>query len=234
MYKEKVLKPLEDELKEIEYELALPVPKISFLDKLFNFITKKASAKIERKSYLDLLKSRKEKLEEELRFAVDSSPQVLLSLLEYPSKDITLDESDLAFLQQYVLERSEVKIGSPEELIGVHKSNYLMNGGIIQTPKSTGAKQEKTIEIKGKEYPISNKVGNDTTHISFNGPVETAAGSLRESSWVDSKYVFLAPFRNIDPSNIINIRPEDTQFDGDLRFRDFNETRKTILLCIMP
>jgi len=155
------------------------------------------------KSIREIKKEQVEEIQEliktgKIKYVLDKSDEFISDLYEGSASRQYREENPFKNLDDFIL---------------VHKTNFLPINDKICTPKSTKAKDPIEFEFRGKKYFANRFVANDTIHFAVNGPV---ADMPFDGSWENRKYAVLVSLEEVDKSNLVGVRSEDTYFDGDV------------------
>lgn len=197
MYKtvvENKMNKLNEKISEITEELCYLNIQDNFIDRI-NPRNKKL-----KESYIRYLEKKLTELySEKQKIDVLDKSQNLIDL------DVNLDSSDYAFFKE---SNDKKKIEKIEDIIMIHKTNFLPINGVLYSPKLTGAKQKISFLLDGKEHSYEHYACNDTLHFTLNGPVVDHL----YGSWSNRKYAVIIPFSSVDHDNLLSFNPEDTYF----------------------
>lgn len=101
--------------------------------------------------------------------------------------DVTFDECDLEEYKYNINNKlSNREIKNLDDLIMVHKTNFLPQNGIIRTACDTKAMRKDNICLNNKQYNYEFRAGNNSIHFAINGPVS----SHFYGNWDSTKFQF--------------------------------------------
>lgn len=108
--------------------------------------------------------------------------------------------------------QKEMSIKGIDDIILVHKTDYISEGGKLETAKSGGRMLESTREIGGMTYKLEYKSGRDTLHLSANAEV----AKHKMGDWNNKKYAILIPGKDMPTEQLVGGKPADLIFRGNI------------------
>lgn len=133
-----------------------------------------------------------------------------VEFLKENKQDVILREDD-----KYVFKNNKEYKGI-EDLILVHKTNYIPNQSRISSPDELGLKLSNKVTLNGKEYEYSFPMERNTVHFAVNNEVASHA----YGDWSDMKYSILIPCIDIPKEKITSLYPVDTYTKGGVDIPD--------------
>ena len=133
-------------------------------------------------------------------------PLEAISMLEANGIVPVLDESD-----REIFERPRNYQGK-EDLIMVHKTDFIPNGNHLSTQKEAGVERTEKVNLDGKDYEYSYLLERDTVHTSMNDEVS----SHMFGGWDHCRYTVLQPFAEVASEQVGATVPNDTFTKGGI------------------
>lgn len=129
-----------------------------------------------------------------------------VSFLEEHGIDVVLEKEDL------ITEKHTSDFESMDDLIFVHKTDYIPQNDVVKSANGSEVKDKKSITIKGKEYEYECERKRDTVHFAVNGEV----GDHGYGNWSKCKYAVLLPGSSVKDNRIGILASQDTVFEGNV------------------
>lgn len=114
--------------------------------------------------------------------------------------------------QQIGRENSKKSIKSLEDIVLIHKTDYVPMDGIIKCSKDAGVMAEYSFYIGDKEYTIQYPSERETVHFCLNGEVT----SHSMGDFKGMKYAVIIPFTQMEKDSIIGGTTVDTYTKGSV------------------
>ena len=121
----------------------------------------------------------------------------VIDVLDQKGIPLVLDSTDK-------VEENESKIEKLDDLILIHKTNYIPNENTIKTISESGIKAAEQVEICGNILDINFNIVRNTIHFCVNGEV----ASHGYGDWNDKKYAAVIPLKSVPNIGVFN--PIDT------------------------
>ena len=105
--------------------------------------------------------------------------------------------------EEFEIDNAGKEIKSIDDLVLVHVTDYIPEGGIIHSPKDAGVKFQKEFDGVQFELPSQRK----TVHFSINGDI--TGTSHAGGSWTGKKYAIIIPLNLLNKDDFIGGIPSD-------------------------
>lgn len=105
--------------------------------------------------------------------------------------------------EEFKIDNEGKEIKSIDDLVLVHVTDYIPEGGIIHSPKDAGVKFKKEFDGVKFELPSQRK----TVHFSINGDITET--SHAGGSWTGKKYAIIIPLNLLNKDDFIGGIPSD-------------------------
>lgn len=105
------------------------------------------------------------------------------------------------------------KLEKIEDLVLVHKTNYLPENDVMYSKCKTGAKDRSRVYFNHKEMIYNYESCRNTLHFTINAVVS----DHDQGSWSDRIYGVIIPFDKVNKENLIATSSADTYFKGEIK-----------------
>lgn len=111
-------------------------------------------------------------------------------------------------------------ITSLNNLVAIHVSKIAPSNDTIITPEDSGVTNDiYFVDPNTNEtHIVPYLTGNDTIHFTLNCVVENHESG---NDWNSYKYGIMIPFTNLDKDKVLDVKGEDTYYDGSVNFKNY-------------